>query len=208
MARLREAEGDLDAALELLDEADRVYDGDYSPNVRPVPAVRARLRLRRGELDEAEAWARERHLSPDDELSYLREYEHVTLARLLLARHRRERDAGALEDALGLLERLLAAAQDGGRGGSVLEVLILQALAQQARGDMAGRARRAAARGDARAAGGLRAALRRRGAADGRPAQGAGEAVRPPRATSGGCWRRRRGPSTTTSAGRQLSSSR
>jgi LuxR family maltose regulon positive regulatory protein len=84
-----EAEGDLDAALELLDEADRVYVGDYLPNVRPVPAVRARLRLRRGELDEAEAWARERQLSPDDELSYLREYEHVTLARLLLARHRR-----------------------------------------------------------------------------------------------------------------------
>ena len=136
MARLREAEGALDEALELLDEAERVYFGDYNPNVRPVPAVRARLRLRRGELDEAEVWARERHLSPDDELSYLREYEHVTLARLLLARHRRDRDVTALEDALGLLERLLAAAQDGGRGGSVLEILILLALAQQARGDL------------------------------------------------------------------------
>jgi LuxR family maltose regulon positive regulatory protein len=42
----------------------------------------------------------------------------------------------ALEDALGLLERLLAAAQDGGRGGSVLEVLILQALAHQRQDDM------------------------------------------------------------------------
>jgi LuxR family maltose regulon positive regulatory protein len=136
MARLREAQGALDEALELLDEADSVYNGDYNPNVRPVPAVRARLRLRRGELDEAEAWARERHLSPDDELSYLREFEHVTLARLLLARHRRDRDVGALEDAVGLLERLLAAAQDGDRNGSVLEVLILQALAQQARDDL------------------------------------------------------------------------
>jgi LuxR family maltose regulon positive regulatory protein len=136
MARLREAEGDLDDALELLDEADCVYNGDYNPNVRPVPALRARLRLRLAELDEAEAWARERHLAPDDELSYLREYEHVTLVQLLLARHRRNRDGGALEDALGLLERLLAAAQDGGRVGSVLEVLILQALAHQARGDV------------------------------------------------------------------------
>lgn len=135
-ARLREAEDDLDAALELLDEADRVYVGDYLPNVRPVPALRARLRLRRGELDEAEAWARERHLSPEDELSYLHECEHVTLARLLLARHRRNRDNRALEAALGLLDRLLAAAQDGGRGGSVLEVLILTALAHQARGDV------------------------------------------------------------------------
>jgi LuxR family maltose regulon positive regulatory protein len=134
-ARLREAEGDPDAALELLDDADRVYVGDYLPNVRPVPAVRARLRLRRGELDEAEAWARERQLSPDDELSYLREYEHVTLARLLLGRHRLDRDGSALEAALGLLDRLLAAAQDGGRDGTVLEVMILLALAHQARGD-------------------------------------------------------------------------
>ena len=49
-------------ALALLDEADRVYDGDYSPTVRPVPAVRARLRLRRGELAHAAAWAAERQL--------------------------------------------------------------------------------------------------------------------------------------------------
>jgi LuxR family maltose regulon positive regulatory protein len=136
MARLREAQGALDDALELLDEAGGVYVGDYNPNVRPVPAVRARLRLRRGELDEAEAWARERHLSTDDQLSYLHEYEHVTLTRILLARHRRDRDGRALEDALGLLERLLVAAQDGERGGSVLEVRILQALAYQGHDDM------------------------------------------------------------------------
>ena len=109
MARLRAAEGDLDGALELLDEADRVYAGDYSPNVQPVPAVRARLRLRRGELDaRARQWARERQLSADDEPSYLREYEHLTLARLLIAQHRVDPDAGALANALGLLDRLLA----------------------------------------------------------------------------------------------------
>ena len=85
-AGLREAEGDLDAALVLLDEAERVYNGDYSPNVQPVPARRARLRLRRGEYSDAEDWARESGLDADDELSYLREYEHITLARLLLAR--------------------------------------------------------------------------------------------------------------------------
>jgi LuxR family maltose regulon positive regulatory protein len=136
MARLREADGDLDGALGLLDEADRVYAGDYNPNVRPVPAVRARLRIRRGELDSATAWARERELSPDDTPSYLREYEHITLVRLLLARHRSERDRSALAGGLALLERLLAAAEDGGRGGSVLELLILFALGHQTRGDM------------------------------------------------------------------------
>ncbi len=135
-ARLREARGDLDGALELLDEAVRVYVGDYLPNVRPVPAVRARLRLRRGELNHAEAWARANRLSAGDEPAYLREYEYVTLARLLLVQHRTERDASALEGTFGLLDRLLAAAEEGGRGGSVVEILVLQALAHQARGDL------------------------------------------------------------------------
>ncbi len=136
LARLREAAGDLDSALALLDQAERVYAGDFSPDVRPVPAVRARLRLRRGELDLASDWARERHLSPDDDLTYLREYEHLTLVRILLARHRTERDTTALLQALALLERLLAAAEEGRRGASVLEVLMLQALALRARGDV------------------------------------------------------------------------
>ncbi len=133
-ARLRQTEGDLDGALELLDEADRVYNGDYSPNVQPVPAVRARLRIRRSELSHADEWLRDSGLTPDDELSYLREYEHVTLARLLLARHI-EGDDAALPAATSLLERLLIAAGDGGRGGSVIEILVLQALARQAGGD-------------------------------------------------------------------------
>ena len=48
MARVLEAKGDLAGALALLDEADRVYVGDFSPNVRPVPALRARVWLRQG----------------------------------------------------------------------------------------------------------------------------------------------------------------
>jgi LuxR family transcriptional regulator, maltose regulon positive regulatory protein len=136
MARLRELEGDLVGALALLDEADRLYAGDYNPNVRPVPAARARLLIRHAQLATADAWAAEQEVSPDDTLSYLREYEHITLARLLLARHSVERDRTALDESQRLLERLLAAAEDGGRGGSVLEVLILLALMHQARGDL------------------------------------------------------------------------
>jgi LuxR family maltose regulon positive regulatory protein len=135
MARLREAGGHLDDALALLDEAERVYVGDFAPNVQPVPAVRARLRLRRGERAHAQEWARERHLSSDDGPSYLREYEHLTLARLLIARHRAEPDARELGNAMTLLDRLLAAAERGGRGASVIEVLILQAVAHEAGGD-------------------------------------------------------------------------
>ncbi len=136
MARVREAEGDLDGALDLLEEALRVYTGDFSPNVRPIPALRARVLAAQGRVGEASAWAREQGLSAEDDLSYLHEFEHITLARVLLARHGNERAAGAVDEAARLLERLLRAAEAGERTGSVIEILVLQALAHQARGDL------------------------------------------------------------------------
>ena len=136
MARLREAEGDLGGALDLLNEAERLYTGDFFPNVRPVPALRARVWIAQGELGEALSWARERGLSVDDDLSYLREFEHITLARVLLARYQGERAEASVHEAARLLERLLLAAEEGGRTGRVLEILVLQALAHQTLGDI------------------------------------------------------------------------
>ena len=136
MARIREAEGDLDGALDLLNEAERLYVGDFFPNVRPVPALRARVRIAQGELGEALGWARERGLSVEDDLSYLREFEHITLARVLLARYAAERAERSIQEATRLLERLLRAAEEGQRTGSVIEILVLQALAHQARDDI------------------------------------------------------------------------
>jgi LuxR family maltose regulon positive regulatory protein len=138
MARIRKAEGDLNGALDLLDEAERLYVSDFFPNVRPVPALRARLRAEQGGWDEALDWARERGLSVEDDLCYLREFEHITLARVLLARHTTERAAQSTHDATRLLERLLPAAEEGERTGSVIEILVLQALARQAQGDIPG----------------------------------------------------------------------
>jgi LuxR family maltose regulon positive regulatory protein len=135
MARMRAAEGDLGGALAVVDEADRLYVGDYFPNVRPIAAMRARLLIAAGRSAEAGAWARERGLSAGDELTYLREYEHVTLARILLGRAHQERDADSMGQATQLLERLLGAALAGGRAGSAIEILVLQALALQAGGD-------------------------------------------------------------------------
>jgi LuxR family maltose regulon positive regulatory protein len=136
MARIREAEGDLGGALDLLNEAERFYVSDFFPNVRPIPALRARVRVAQGELGEALGWAREQGLAVDDDLSYLREFEHITLARVLLARHAAERAERPVDDATRLLERLLRAAEEGQRTGSVIEILVLQALARQARGDV------------------------------------------------------------------------
>jgi len=109
-----------------------VYFGDFAPNVQPVAAVRTRLRIRRNELADAQEWAKEWQVSSEDNPSYLREYEHLTLARLLIAEHQvkpADRDVGRV---LALLDRLLAAAQLGGRGPSVIEVLMLQAIAHDA----------------------------------------------------------------------------
>ncbi len=135
MARIREAQGDLDGAIDLLDEAERLYANAFSPNVRPIPALKTRVWLAQGRLGEALGWAREQGLSAQDELSYLREFEHITLARVLLARYKHDHTDSAIRDAIGLLERLLNAAQEGGRMGSVIEILELQALTHQAQGD-------------------------------------------------------------------------
>jgi LuxR family maltose regulon positive regulatory protein len=137
LARIRQAEGDLAGALSLLDDAERLYVGDFFPNVQPVAAVKARLWVAQGRLDAALDWAHEQHLTVEDELSYLREYQHVTLARLLVARSVRDRDDPATRGAVWFLERLLRAAEAGERTGTVIELLLLQALAHQARGDLA-----------------------------------------------------------------------
>ncbi|WP_432841305.1 LuxR C-terminal-related transcriptional regulator [Dactylosporangium sp. CA-092794] len=133
LAGLRQAQGDPDGALELLDEAQRVYVGDFAPDVRPIAALRARLLAAHGRTGEALRWARDRGLSAGDDLSYAREFEHITLAAVLLSGPA----ADGHEAALGLLHRLETAAEEGGRAGNLIEVLILRARALQARGDTA-----------------------------------------------------------------------
>ncbi|MCU1450307.1 MAG: ATP-dependent transcriptional regulator, MalT-like, LuxR family [Acidimicrobiales bacterium] len=133
-AAVRAVEGDLAAALGLLDEADRVYNGDFSPNVRPIAALKTRVRLAQGEVDDALAWVHEQQLSVEDDLTYVREFEHITLARVLIA----EAPGRSIEDAIRLLGRLLAAAEAGGRTGSVIEILALHALALHRHGDVSG----------------------------------------------------------------------
>ena len=134
-AYLKEAQGDLDGALTSLDEAERLSIREPLPDVRPIAARRARVWIRQGRWREADDWVREQGLSPDDALSYGREFEHLTLARVLIARYRSDGDEESIRAALRLLERLWQAAEDGGRAGSALEALVLQALTRRAQGD-------------------------------------------------------------------------
>jgi LuxR family maltose regulon positive regulatory protein len=137
-ARIRQADGDLDGALELLEEAEPLYASNYSPDVRPVAADKARVWIAQGNLSAASGWAQEHGVAAADELSYLHEFEHATLARLLLAQGMRDRADDGIAATIELTERLLAAAEDGGRSGSAIDILVVLALARHARGDVAG----------------------------------------------------------------------
>ena len=124
-ARLKESAGEWDAALDLLDEAGRVYVKNPIPILRPIEAMKTRIYLKHGRLDKAAAWARERGLSATDKVTYPGEYEYLTLARVRL-------DEGDFTGVDELLERLLAAAESQKRTGSVIEILLTQALVHQA----------------------------------------------------------------------------
>jgi LuxR family maltose regulon positive regulatory protein len=124
-AQLREAAGDLETALALLDEAKRVYIQTLVPDLRPIAALKARIYLKQGRPDKARAWAAERGLALADEVSYLHEFEHLTLARLEIA--------NPLVNAL--LARLLQTAEAQKRRGSALDILLVQALAHEAQGN-------------------------------------------------------------------------
>jgi LuxR family maltose regulon positive regulatory protein len=104
--------------------------------------MKTRLQIADGDLPSAASWAHDRDLSVGDDPDYLREYEHLTLARLLLARHRAEQrgdhagSASPVAAVLRLLDRLHTAAAEAGRGGSVLEIRMLQVLAHHAHGNL------------------------------------------------------------------------
>jgi LuxR family maltose regulon positive regulatory protein len=134
MAQLRAAQGDPQTAVALLEEAERLFVADFSPNVQPIAATRARILAAAGEIMPALAWARSSGLATGDDLTYLHEYEHVTLAQVLLADAVRTPAAARLTEATGLLERLLNEAEAGGRTRTVIEVLVLHALARDAAG--------------------------------------------------------------------------
>jgi LuxR family maltose regulon positive regulatory protein len=136
MARIRVAQGDLNGALDLLDQAERLYDANFSPNVRPIAARKVRVWVAQGRLDEALGWAREQGLSVENELSYIHEFDHITLARVLLACYQSDHADRSILEAMGLLERLLKAAEERGGKGSVIEIMVLQAMAYHAQGNL------------------------------------------------------------------------
>ena len=103
--------------------------------------MKARVRIAGGDLASAARWAQDRGIGMTDAATYLREYEHLTFARLRLAQFLAASPSdtagsASLAALLEFLGRMHAEATAAGRDGSVLEIRVLMALVHDADGDL------------------------------------------------------------------------
>jgi LuxR family maltose regulon positive regulatory protein len=131
LAQLHQVRGDGEKALQVLHKAEQVAERCNQRHMHAlVVAARARLWLAQGNLAAASRWAQASRLTLSDASGYEREFEYITLSRVLIAQ-------GRPDQALLFLARLLTVAEPMGRIGRVIQILSLQALAYQAQGDEA-----------------------------------------------------------------------
>lgn len=133
VARLRRAQGDLDAALRLLQEAAEQYMPGFFPEVRPIDAQQARIHVAQGHLSDAREWASASGVVDRSPGSYLDEFNQLTYVRLLLAEHSVAPRDGLLDDADARLEAIAEGADAGGRGATLVETHLLHSLVHEAR---------------------------------------------------------------------------
>ncbi len=129
-ARLSAVQGDADHARQDMQSTHQlVREYRLAPtHSNWVKSVLAQLWLAQGEVGRVVDLVAESGLTDDAEISYLREPEFIVLLRLHLAQ-------GDHDAALRLAQRLLPQAEAGGRNGRIIELLALQALALQGRGE-------------------------------------------------------------------------
>jgi LuxR family maltose regulon positive regulatory protein len=145
LARLQQARGAYSKALAALDTfMSLARQRHFFPSlVDQGAAMRAHVELAQGNLTAALRWVDASGLSTDDaDLSYPREREYLTLARVRIAEartnpagHEHLGTGSLLQHALSLLTRLLEDAEAKARMSSALEILLLRALAFAAQGN-------------------------------------------------------------------------
>ena len=126
-ARMKQTSRDIDEALDLLDEAERLYYSTPVPDVQPIAAAKARIWIQQGRINKALSWAQNRGLSLDSDVGYLNEFELMTLVRIHIARIENGYTESPINALTELLERLLDVAEVDKRMGSVIKISILQA---------------------------------------------------------------------------------
>ncbi len=122
LSQTKRARGDVEGALEMAREAERVAGGPGAgPEVAIAGAWITQLLLARGELAAAGAFQRERAANADAAGDASRVVDRVTSARVLHAQ-------GRYADALGLLEEPREATEAAGRTSELIGILALTAL--------------------------------------------------------------------------------
>ena len=132
-ARVRLAEGNLESAMDACQNAFELGQRmkGYVYVQRWVEDCQLRLWVAQENLDAVARWVSETELGVNDELSFMRDIDHIILARALLALARGQANQSYLEDALALLARLRELAEQVGWNGKLVEILALHALAFQ-----------------------------------------------------------------------------
>jgi LuxR family maltose regulon positive regulatory protein len=129
LARIKQAQGDTAGALDAMQYAEEVAQTVAAPWSAPlIRTYQTRLWLALGQVDRAVRSLEAAGVRVDGKLVAQRELDYVTLARVQIAQ-------GTPAEALPVLERLREAAEATGRLERRIEILLLQALALEARGD-------------------------------------------------------------------------
>lgn len=131
--RLLQAQQDIEGAFNLIQTIEEKVTSQsalFQWKLPRLAACRTRLWLSPTSfnLTAAVSWAKTSGLSLTNDPPYVYEFEYLTLVRILIAQ-------GKIDEALTMLVKIERVAAKAGRMGSVLECLILQALAQQLHGD-------------------------------------------------------------------------
>jgi LuxR family maltose regulon positive regulatory protein len=131
LSHIKIANGDLTGAQQAFEKGEEVIQSHkVSPNlVNWVKAEKAHYWLRQENLEAAVRWAQGSRMSATDEISLLRTSEYRTLARVYMATEK-------YGEALKLLIRLQERVEAAGRTRSLIQALVMRALAHQAMNDI------------------------------------------------------------------------
>ena len=133
-SKLEQGLGNLESAVYHLKKAELIArNTETERGITPIRALQVRLWINIGDMQSAEHWIKDsvqdiERFATLDSLHFLDEYSLITLARLYIAK-------GRLGEARRLLDQLQLFAASAGRQGRVIEILLLQALADYAGGD-------------------------------------------------------------------------
>ncbi|WP_339315377.1 LuxR C-terminal-related transcriptional regulator [Paenibacillus sp. FSL R10-2734] len=127
-SKILKALGHGDEAIYVLQTAIEELQQHHSPRwERLLEAAYIQIQLSQGLVYSGDEWLAKRHISSTDKPNVTREYEQITLARILMARQ-------AFSEAIPWLDKLLRVARRTDRLGSQIEILILLAVAYEIQG--------------------------------------------------------------------------